>query len=213
MRMFKWNPAASHRAGRRKEYEMTIKKRFAGAVLCAVLTATVAAASFAWACSAQSTITLFPNAGPTLSRSVATITTSEPASDAVPIQVRWGSPDGQELATVRAGQNFSVEFQVPDGAQGVYYVVAVAEGKVIARDAFEVKGSAGAGSSAVAADLWSGLESSSSMGEAAVGQEAGNSRAPAGGLALMAVGAAVAGSSMVVAVKRRRSATAPRARA
>ncbi|MGH2771606.1 MAG: hypothetical protein ACRDIU_00460 [Actinomycetota bacterium] len=176
----------------------------------AALAALAISASVVWACSAQSNITLVPNSGPSHSRSTAKGTLSGIAPNQAPVTLRWGSPQGPELAKIEnLATSFSVEFQAPSSPSGVYDVVAVAGDKVIARDAFEIKGVSGS-SSSLSNDLWNGMTRASEPGPAeasVVPPEASEAAGlPLAGLVLVGAGAALmAGTILLVSARRRRS--------
>jgi len=187
------------------------KSKLAAAFI--ALTALVAAASAAWACTAQTYLNqVIPRQA--VSRSTVSLAGQSTVRQGL-VEIRWNSAEGPrvDVATTGSAANFSRQVMVPDVAPGVYYLVVVSEGQKIASAPFEVTES-GNGSSAVAAasgDLWGGFD----QNHPSIGGLGGISQGANGpksglllGAGLLAVGAAGLVSAAVVTRSKRRAAQA-----
>lgn len=117
-----------------------MNRRTQAGVLFAASAAFLVVSSAAWACTAFTSLK-GPASGPAESRIQMTgesLVRSSPANRAV--ELRWNSLTGPVLAEVQAEVNGSIstEVSVPAALPGVYYVVAIVEGRAVARSAFEV---------------------------------------------------------------------------
>jgi len=128
-----------------------------------------------------------------------------------PVELRWGSATGPIVGTGAGGQSFQAQARVPEGTKaGVYALMAVTTGPqgrlYQAAQPFEVTGPAGSVAQTGAADLWSGLNRSASVGPDSATQAAPRPSAITAGGILMAAGAVLAagsGGMLLVARKRR----------
>lgn len=129
--------------------------------------------SLAWACTRQAHIReLTPEAG----HPGTTVTVTAAGFREGPVQIRWGSLNGNPMAEA-SGPEFSREVQIPqDASPGVYYVVAVQDNGAVygvdkASAPFEVTGSddsgaggSGSGEAGSGSGTTSGGESGGSSG-------------------------------------------------
>jgi len=192
----------------------------------------VVAGSFAWACTPQAHMQIIPPAFGPAGTQVAV--TGGTAYGSAPVEVRWNSPDGPVLASVQsltATQGvFHAQVTIPVVSPDVYYLVAVVQGRGVARAAYEVttaEDSAEQTSAAgtppakgVSNDLWSGLAASTGAYPASTGAypaQAGAalSQAPASkglmaGMGLLALGTMALTAGAVLAFGRKRTAQATR---
>ncbi|MGH2771547.1 MAG: hypothetical protein ACRDIU_00160 [Actinomycetota bacterium] len=158
----------------------------------------LAAASAAWACTAQTYINqLSHNMGPERSR----VTVSGNSVSLSPVsvgeaqpklQIRWDSVNGPavDLATTVTGEKFESVVAIPQAAPGVHYLIVTLGDRKLASAPFQVT-SGGGRASASSADLWNGFSKTTGGTGADVPPSTGAPGNGLGaGLALLAVGGA-----------------------
>lgn len=177
-------------------------RRNLGAAMLGVIGVVLMASSAAWACTLPvRAITAAPGLG-----SPGTAVSIQGTTMAT--EVRWSSVTGPVLANVTAdpvSETFSGQITVPDVTPGTYEVVALAEGRLVARTRFQVTRPAAPADSSAAVDLVSGQDE-------ALLRAAGRTAPPTHG-APSALGPEVllggmlllAGGTAVVLVRRRRA--------
>jgi len=182
-----------------------------------------ATAQFAWACTAQPTITL---GAASITRGPLEVTAKSSTSG--PVEIRWNSADGQVLGKSSTGL-FSGTVQIPaDASPGYYYVVALfkqdATGAAITGKISEIvevtkfSGPNGAASalaggrpdSRVSTDLWGGFAASNNSLSAGQGAHVADSSPNANaslaiGLGLTAVSGVSLAVAAIVVSRRKRS--------
>ena len=182
------------------------KKR--SVLICSLVTAAISLVSaLAWACTPQSTITVAVNVG----RPGKSVPVTGDLLQPGPAEIRWNSLDGPAVSPAfePSGTTYSTQITVPQTEPGVYYMILVSSGQVVARQPFEVNITAGAGtaSEVVASDLWSGLSATadSATSPAGVEHSGGSPSGRSGmglGISLLAVGIVCSGLSLAAVAKR-----------
>lgn len=122
-----------------------------------------------------------------------------------PVAIRWNGLKGPVLGAVTpdpAG-NFSVVVKVPDVSPNVYFLVAVAEGSGVARQAFEVTGSRSAAAAVPLVPATAPNPVATPVGVPASDSSQGLSMVGAG-LVLLAGGLVIIGAGSTVAIAQRR---------
>jgi len=179
-------------------------------------TALAAVASFAWACSPQSTI--FPT-GPQSGAAGSRIAVQGTVNASGSAEIRWNSSTGPVIgSTPLTGNSFSIEATIPPASPGVYYMVLVAANNTSARAAFEVVPASPTSPAAegatpahrVSNDLWSGFgdNSASSLPQATAPASVTNgpSAGLTAGLTLFVAGLGGLSAGAVLSLRRRRAA-------
>lgn len=154
---------------------MGTRRGIAGAV--AAVAAVLFAASVAWACTGQVTMSVAPVSSGAPGSVVTVDVAAGPGLDQGPMQVRWNGLDGQVLATTDRSASLAVT--IPQADPGVYYLVLSNDRSDVARAAFEVTGPSGS----PAASAWV-----SSSEPARSDAPASSTSALASGVALLLVG-------------------------
>ena len=187
-----------------------MSRKFKLALGLAALTAVLASASLAWACTAQFYLNqVAPSAAPAR----ATVSLSGSSHVEGPVEIRWNTANGPRVDTTTLGSaaSFASQITVPDVAPGVYYLVVVSGGQKLASAPLQVTDpSAKSASPAASNDLWAGFD----IHQPSIDGLGGVSKAPSGpkaglvlGVGLLAAGAIAAVSTLaVIARVRRRSA-------
>ena len=92
------------------------------AIAFGVVTMVLGGAAVAWACTAASNVSgVFPSSGPA---GTAVTVTGEGYSAGGPVEIRWGSETGLELATA-TGPNFAATVTIPGARAGSYALVVI----------------------------------------------------------------------------------------
>jgi len=188
-------------------------KRSVVSVLAIAAGVLVAAAGLAWACTAQSVVSVLPEKG--AAGNVVTVTGKGFSSS--PVEVRWGDQEGPVFASA-LGPEFSVQATIPaDATPGLYFLMV---GERAARVVEVTASTSGnpqttAASSAGQADLWSGFEGRAVPSDDGIG--AGKSGAGAqlptlvAGMMLTAFGLLGVGMAGAAENRRRKAHRSPQA--
>ena len=173
-----------------------MRRRGTMAMVMAVAGVLLAGMSVAWACTGQPLMHLATDAVGEV-RSHARIEVLANQAVAGPVALRWNALDGPVLASadVTAGQPATLDATIPDVAPGVYYLVLETSAGV-ARSAFEVTGA----TTASPATPWAKTHQPAGDGGPIGSFEAG--------LTVLGVGLVGVSALTLVAVARRRRATA-----
>lgn len=175
-----------------------------------VLVSLLVLAGIAWACTALPSISLSPPGG---SPGTKVSVSGNGFKAGVPVELRWGSPDGPLVGTAD-GPDFSVMIEPPaDSLSGVYYVVALqtdAAGSVVGKAAsvFQLdagQGRAGGGQTTVSSDLWPAFSRPALSDAGMIDSVSDRSNVPAAlGAAFVSFGVVAMGAGLVVAAAARR---------
>ncbi|MGH2772237.1 MAG: hypothetical protein ACRDIU_03750 [Actinomycetota bacterium] len=177
-----------------------VKNHHTNYLVAAAIFALATMAGGAWACSAQSSISLLPRSAPARTQISAAgdwASVQAPVSNKSQVEIRWNATDGPrvDVATTLEGNEFTSQVVVPEVAPGVYYIVAVADGQKISSAPFEVTLSSSAGAAGTRGesnDLWSAFNAQAAGGIEGDGRPEGAAASKAGaalGAAMLALGA------------------------
>jgi hypothetical protein len=160
---------------------MAARRFYVGAFT--AMAAVVALSASAWACTAFTSLKT-PATG--VAESQIDVTGQSLISPGQPIravELRWNALNGPVLAQAQADDSgrITASVTVPAASPGVYYVVAVVDGRAVARSAFEVTPPPGV---AATAPNPGGLRASDALANPSTGGSTG----PQAGVILLAVG-------------------------